>query len=155
MQCQNIMQHQNIIKNIIKQTYRENYVECIYVPFNGKITSHLYELSDLDNNKYSLTSLVLNNNFLLAIYYSNMKINKIASEIIGKEVGGPIIFMLFDELFTPVNMSTSVFRSLVYKQINIRKLLLLFEIFTKYVNKDIGRLIYTIYSNVLRNLTIH
>jgi hypothetical protein len=105
----------------------------------------------LDKDEYSLISLVLNNNNLLAIcknaQNTHTKINKIASEIIGQEVSGPIVFMLFDLSLIPINMSTSVFKSLVYaqlnyEQINVHKLLLLFEIFGKYINKDIGFLTY-------------
>lgn len=140
--------------------YDQNNVACICMLLNGKIRSCPFNPSDLDKNKYSLISLTLNNHSLLVIYNFNIyiKINKIATEITGKEVRGPIVFMLLNDSFIPINMLVSQFKLLVYtqinyKQINIRKLLLLFEIFTKYVNKDISHLIYATYFNILRNPT--
>jgi hypothetical protein len=110
-----MQKRQELIKNMAKQNHKEGDVQCVNMTVGGKMSSYMFSPNDLDQDKWSLSGTTINSHSIVAIcktdIYSGS--NKVAKKILGKEVYGPVIFMLLDEEYIPINLPVNSFKSML------------------------------------------
>jgi hypothetical protein len=110
-----MQKRQELIKNLAKQEHNEGDVQCVCVAVGGGMTSYMFSPNDLDRDKWSLSGVNLGEDSIVAICNSGIYsgTNKLAKKLLEKEVNGPVIFMLLDKEYVPINLSVKSFKSMI------------------------------------------
>lgn len=109
-------------QNMVKQLYKAGLsnvsgeIQCIMINQGGtSCLSHKFHPSNMEDEKWQLYPATILGCSFVAVCNSTILSgrNKTASKLLNKDVYGPVILLLLDEEYVPVDMEISVFKKLV------------------------------------------
>jgi len=115
-QRKKLAQKQGMLRSLAKHVYTPGDMSCIVINKNGKVMSHVFNMNDINNDKWVLNPIVLNGVPFIAVCNSHMTSssdkNKTATKLLSMPVNGPVVFLMMNEDYEITNMTPQEFKEL-------------------------------------------